>query len=96
MEVCPKSNIIYYYLVDSTMLWHQWMGHIGEKGLYSMHNKGMVEGLLDYLEEVDFYEHCIYGKQSHVGFLFSATRAKEILELIHSDVFGPLLVPSLR
>ena len=45
----------------------------------------------------DFYlcEHFIYGKQNRVRFASGATRAKGILELIHSDVFGPVLVPSL-
>ena len=28
--------------------------------------------------------------------MFGATREKEILELIHNDVFGPIPVPSLR
>ena len=29
--------------VEKTMLWHQRMGHIGEKGLQDLHSKGMVE-----------------------------------------------------
>jgi hypothetical protein len=45
--------------------------------------------------EVDFCEHCIYGKQSRVRFPSGATREKGILELVHSDVFGPVSVPSL-
>jgi hypothetical protein len=28
-----------------TMLWHQRLGHIGEKGLRTLHDKGMVEGM---------------------------------------------------
>ena len=46
--------------------------------------------------DFDFYEHCIYGKHNRVIFASSATRAKGILELIHSDVFGLVYVPSLR
>ena len=30
-----------------TMLWHQRMGHIGEKGLQELQGKGMVEGMTD-------------------------------------------------
>jgi hypothetical protein len=77
------------------MLWHQRMGHIGEKGLRAMHNKGMVKGFPNCNLEVNFCEHCIYGKQNHVRFPSGATREKGILELIHSDVFGPVPVPSL-
>ena len=55
----------------------------------------MVEGIHDYTLYFDFCEDCIYGKQNWVRFASGATRAKGILELIHSDVFGPVPVPSL-
>jgi hypothetical protein len=71
------------------------MGHIGEKGLRAMQRKGMVEGFPECGLEVDFCEHCIYGKQSRVRFPSGATRENGILELVHSDVFGPVTVPSL-
>jgi transposase len=60
-----------------------------------MHKKIMVEGFHDCNLEVDFGEHCIYGKKNQVRFPFGVTREKGTLELIHSDVFGLLLVPSL-
>jgi hypothetical protein len=47
---------------DPTMLWHERMGHIGEKGLQAMQNKGMVGGFLECGLEVNFCEHFIYGK----------------------------------
>lgn len=58
-----------------------------------MHNKGMVEGFRNCTLEIDFYEHCIYGKQNHVRFTSGATREKGIMELINSDLFGPILIP---
>ena len=70
-----------------TMLWHQRMGNIGEKGLQTLRGKGMVEGMADCTLDFDFCEHCIYGKQNRVRFASGATRAEGILELIHSDVF---------
>jgi hypothetical protein len=36
-----------------TMLWHQRLGHIGEKGLRTLHGKGMVEGMSNCT--LDFY-----------------------------------------
>jgi hypothetical protein len=71
------------------------MEHIGEKGLRAMQSKGMDEGFPECSLEVDFCEHCIYGKQSQVRFTSGATRANEIIELVHSDVFGPVTMPSL-
>ena len=55
----------------------------------------MVEGMSDFTLYFDLCEHCIYGKHNRVRFASGATRAKGILELVHSDVFGPVLVPSL-
>ena len=87
--------VIKWLILNLTMLWNRQLGHIGEKGLDFMHRKGMVKGLPDCSFEFDFYEHCIYGKQNLVSFPSKATREKEILELVHSDVFGPVSVPSL-
>jgi hypothetical protein len=55
----------------------------------------MVEGMSNCTPDFDLCEHYIYGKHNQVRFPSSATRAKGILELIHSDVFGPILVPYL-
>ena len=45
-----------------TMLWHQKLGHIGEKGLQSLQGKGMVECLSNCNLDFDLCEHCSYGK----------------------------------
>jgi hypothetical protein len=44
------------------MLWHQRLGHIGEKGLRLLHSKGMVEGMSNFSLDFDFCENCLYGK----------------------------------
>ena len=80
---------------EKTMLWHQRLGHIGEKGLRILHGKGMVEGMSNSSLDFDFCENCVYGKQNRVSFPSGGKRAKQILELVHSDVFGPMKVPSL-
>jgi len=81
---------------EKTMLWHQRLRHIIEKGLQILHGKGMAEGMSNSSLDFDFYENCVYGKQNRVSFPSSSKRAKHILELVHSDVFGPVKVPSLH
>ena len=39
------------------ILWHQRLGHIGEKGLQEIQGKGMVEGMADCTLDFDFCEH---------------------------------------
>lgn len=81
--------------VEKTMLWHYRLGHIGEKCLKTLKSKNMVEGLTDCNLEFDFCEHCIYGKQNCVQFYSSSYKSSDILDYVHSDVFGPVDVPSL-
>eukprot|EP00253_Pinus_taeda_P022989 PITA_22989 len=47
---------------EKTMLWHQRLGHIREKGLRILHGKGMVEGMSNSSLDFDFCENCVYGK----------------------------------
>ena len=62
-----------------TMIWHQILGHIGEKAIQALKGKGMVEGVTDCTLDFDSYEHFRYGKQDRVRFASGATRAKGIL-----------------
>jgi hypothetical protein len=55
----------------------------------------MVGGMSNFSLDFDFCEHLLYGKHNHVIFSSSATRAEGILQLVHSDVFEPMSVPSL-
>ena len=80
---------------DKSMLWHQRLGHIGEKGLSTLATSQMVEGVPDCSMGFGFCEHCLHGKQNQVSFQHIGMRATEVLDLIHSDVFGPTSTPSI-
>jgi hypothetical protein len=79
--------------VDTT-LWHHRLGHMSEKGMHILHKIN----LFPYLKQIDldFYEHCVYGKQKIVRFLRVRKEKKsERLEQVHTDVWGPSRVSSL-
>ena len=64
-SVVPESGAeILVVSVEKTMLWHQRLGHIGEKGLQILHGNGMVEGMYNSSLDFDFCEHCVYGKHN--------------------------------
>jgi len=45
--------------------------------------------------ELEKYSHCMVGKQTRVSFKkHHSSRKSELLELVHSDVCGPLKVKS--
>ena len=77
------------------MLWHHRLGHIGEKGLKTLKNKNLVEGLEDCNLDFEFCEHCIYGKQHRVSFYSSPHKSSSLLDYIHLNLFGRVDVPSL-
>jgi hypothetical protein len=64
---------------EKVMLWHQRLGHIGEKGIPLLHGKGMVEGMSKFALDFYFYEYCVYWKHNRVRFPSSASRAGGIL-----------------
>ena len=64
LEQRNKEDMIHIGPGKKTMLWHQILGHIGERGLQTLPDKCMVEGMSNCTLDFDFYEHCIYGKQN--------------------------------
>eukprot|EP00253_Pinus_taeda_P002227 PITA_02227 len=94
--VVPESGVENLVVFgEKTMLWYQRLGHIGEKGLRILHGKGMVEGMSNSSLDFDICENYVYEKQNWVSFPSGGKRAKQILDPVHNDVFGPVKVPSL-
>jgi hypothetical protein len=79
-------------------LWHRRFGHLNEQAIKSLHSKGLVKGLdIEGNEDMGLCKGCIYGKQHQEPFPQSgAKRATEILEIIHSDLCGPMRQPSIK
>ena len=55
--------------------------------------QNMVDRLNDCSLELDFCEHCIYGKQNCVQLCSSSNKYFRLLDIIHFDVFGLVKVP---
>ncbi|RDX89868.1 hypothetical protein CR513_28338, partial [Mucuna pruriens] len=74
-------------------LWHRRLSHISEKGLTCLAKKDMLSGLKN--AELEKCSHCMTSKQTRVSFKkHPPSRKSELLELVHSDVCGPLKVKS--
>ena len=70
-------------------VWHRRMGHLGEENVRKLAK--MVAGMKIKLRtSVGVCEACLEGKQTRQPSHQPATRAKEPLELIHSDLCGPI------
>ena len=73
-----------------TYLWHCRLGHIGVKRMKKLHADGLLESL-DY-ESFDTCEPCLMGKMTKTPFSGTMERATNLLEIIHTDVCGPMSI----
>ena len=75
-------------------MWHCRLGHIGVKRMKKLHADGILESL-DY-ESLDACEPCLMGKMTKTPFSETMERATNLLEIIHTDVCGPMSVEAHR
>ncbi|KAE8707740.1 TMV resistance protein N-like [Hibiscus syriacus] len=81
---------------DASWLWHIRFGHLNFGGLELLSKKEMVKGLPRINHPDQLCEGCLAGKKFRKSFpKESETRAKKPLELIHTDVCGPIKLSSL-
>ena len=73
---------------SATYLWHCRLGHICVKRTKKLHADGLLESL-DY-ESLDACEPCLMGKMTKTPFSGTMERATDLLEVIHTDVCGPM------
>jgi hypothetical protein len=90
MYLCT-GNIDYYISLASTgvdtTMWNHRIGHMSENGMYILHKTNLFLDLKKI--DLDFCEHCVYGKHKRVGFLrVKKEKKSERLELVHMDVWG--------
>ena len=83
-KICKVNND------SATYLWHCRFGHIGVKRMKKLHADGLLESL-DY-ESFDACEPSLMGKMTKTPFSGTMERATDLLEIIHTDVCGPMSV----
>jgi len=76
--------------ISPIRLWHVRYGHLNFESISQLQKQGMVKGLPTFKMENAKCEACIYGKQSQESFPTSSWRANKQLQLVNSDVCGPL------
>src|SRR3954470_15460277 len=77
---------------NSTYMWHCRLGHIGVKRMKKLHSDGLLESV--YFESLEICEACLMGKMTKTPFSGMMERATDLLEIIHTDVCGPMSVAS--
>ena len=87
----PVSRCLSARVQDNNWLWHCRYGHLNFSGLKTLYQKNMVIGLPPIQLQTDICDECTVGKQPCDSFPTApAWRAEHILELVHSDLCGPI------
>ena len=74
--------------LNMTYFWHCRLGHISWKRMKKLHDDGLLTSFD--LESFETCESCLLGKMTKTPFARSCERASDLLELIRSDVCGPM------
>ena len=95
--IAPNDDSVEFAAVASLQLWHARLGHVNCHGIKQMVNKHIVDGIT--LKDANMShvcEACVKGK-IHCSPIpkHSETRSTGLLDLVHSDICGPMQVPSL-
>uniref|UniRef100_A0A251S6V1 Putative zinc finger, CCHC-type, Ribonuclease H-like domain, GAG-pre-integrase domain protein n=1 Tax=Helianthus annuus TaxID=4232 RepID=A0A251S6V1_HELAN len=81
---------------DNSVLWHRRYGHVNFETLHDMGINETVSGLPKIDKSSHICEGCIFGKHARKPFSKKAVwRASEPLQLIHSDICGPMKTQSI-
>jgi transposase InsO family protein len=76
-------------------LWHERFGHAGQDAIRRLQNGTAVTGMHSVKDKKEC-DVCIQAKQTRESFSRSTSRAAYPLELVHSDLVGPMRVQGLR
>ncbi len=80
-------------------LWHQRLGHAGQHAIFNLANKNLVDGMarIPASSTLGNCRGCDLGKQARKAFhrRTSEARTTRPLELVHSDLCGPMSTQSL-
>lgn len=77
--------------VRSLQVWHERLCHQNKKHVKVFLQKSGI----NFINDDDFCEGCVYGKQHRSAFHNRIERATKVREIIHADVCGPMETESL-
>jgi transposase InsO family protein len=77
-------------------VWHKRLGHCHQQRMISMKKHDAVRGVPPFTDLLPNCNACQFSKQNRKPFPKSTWRSIQKLQLIHTDVAGPLSTPSIK
>jgi hypothetical protein len=92
----PDYALLLTHADKSSRIWHARFGHLNFRYMQQLSKKILVDGLQDIHFSKGVCEGCVLGKHAQEKFdKGKSQRAYAPLDLIHSDLMGPFLHPSI-
>ncbi|MCO5602687.1 hypothetical protein L7F22_056823 [Adiantum nelumboides] len=97
----PEVNAVMFAhgscVVADIEIWHKRIGHANVQRLKTMQSQELVTGLpvFKVADMQKVCEACQFGKQAKASFPHDKHVSKNVLELVHSDVWGPTKIASM-
>ncbi|KAG8502260.1 hypothetical protein CXB51_002212 [Gossypium anomalum] len=92
-----SSDSVYTAVQDKSKLWHKRLGHVNYNSMTQLTKEGLVENFTNSVEKEEVCEVCQLEKQGRLPFPTNkAWRASKRVQLVHTDVCGPMKNQSLN
>uniref|UniRef100_A0A0A9XEY5 Retrovirus-related Pol polyprotein from transposon TNT 1-94 n=1 Tax=Lygus hesperus TaxID=30085 RepID=A0A0A9XEY5_LYGHE len=88
LHTVPSTPQRSFLVTKDEALWHRRLGHLNNKGIGVLKNNS--HGIDTEYQMSSVCEVCLRGKHSRKPFRASGKRASNILDLVHSDLVGPM------
>jgi hypothetical protein len=93
----PNSSLLLTHVDESSRIWHERFGHLNFRYMQQLSKNILVDGLPNILFSKGVCEGCVLKKHPKQKFVKGMSqRASAPLDLIHSDLMGPFLHPSIK
>lgn len=97
LDVSKLEKKAYTSLTKNTSLWHKRLAHVNFRSLDLLHKLNLAEDMTKVKASEAVCEVCQLGKQARLPFpVNQAWKAREKLELVRFDAYGPMKTPSLN
>uniref|UniRef100_M1C8D2 Uncharacterized protein n=1 Tax=Solanum tuberosum TaxID=4113 RepID=M1C8D2_SOLTU len=96
LNLLDEEQVAVIKLENNSELWHKRLRYFHHDAILFMKENQLAEGLPSLEKNLPACEACQYGKQTRLPFQNSSWRAKQKLQLIHTNVGGPQKTPYLK
>jgi hypothetical protein len=93
----PDYALLLTHVDENSRIWHERFENLNFRYMQYLSNQGLVDGLPDIHFSKGICEGCVLGKNPQEKFDKGKTqRDSSPLDLIHSDLMGPFMHPSIK